>query len=319
MTADVSRLPLFGVNLPWIDGAYGHDLAPSARNPTWPCDFDAMRSYAPLIRANDLGFRAVRIWLCENGEGIVCEDGKPAAVHERLLESVTVMQECARMLGMGIYWTLLDGNSWKRENDDLTHAILSDEDHCARFAEKVAAPLARKMDPDVTFAVEIVNEPEALSPNCVKEDPVAWNVLGRSIRTIGDAVRGVRAKTMVTSGTGHVYLRELVRAETGVGAYDVHVYHVTGGIPSREELAERSGDARIATRAIPLILGEGGVFEGGTDDPTIPNYLFNARLLGYDAAFIWQLDKLLLEKDGAFTPLGRTVRTTLEDIATGRR
>jgi hypothetical protein len=299
-------LPLFGVNLPWIDGAYGHDLAPSARNPTWPCDFDAMRSYAPLIRANDLGFRAVRIWLCENGEGIVCEDGKPAAVHERLLESVTVMQECARMLGMGIYWTLLDGNSWKRENDDLTHAILSDEDHCARFAEKVAAPLARKMDPDVTFAVEIVNEPEALSPNCVKEDPVAWNVLGRSIRTIGDAVRGVRAKTMVTSGTGHVYLRELVRAETG-------------GIPSREELAERSGDARIATRAIPLILGEGGVFEGGTDDPTIPNYLFNARLLGYDAAFIWQLDKLLLEKDGAFTPLGRTVRTTLEDIATGRR
>ena len=316
MTAE---LPLFGVNVPWIDGAYGHDLAPNERNPTWPCDFDAMRSYLPLIRASDIGFRAVRIWLCENGEGIALERGKPARPHERLIESVKVIQECARMLGMGVYWSLLDGNSWKREGDDLTHAILSDEDACARFAENVAAPLAAVFDPEVTFAIEIVNEPEALSPNCVKEDPVAWHALGRSIRTIGDAVRAAHRGAKVTSGTGHVYLRELVRAETGVDAYDVHVYHVTGGIPSREELAERSGDARIASRAIPLILGEGGVFENGDADPTIPNYLFNARLLGYDAAFIWQLDKLLLEKDGAFTPLARTVRTTLEDIASGRR
>jgi hypothetical protein len=223
------------------------------------------------------------------------------------------------MLGMGVYWSLLDGNSWKREGDTLTHAILTDEDACARFAENVAAPLAAAFDPDITFAIEVVNEPEALSPNCVKEDAVPWRVLGRSIRRIGDAVRGAHRGAKVTSGTGHVYLPEFVRAETGVDAYDVHVYHVTGGIASREELAERSGDMRIAKREIPLILGEGGVFEGGDDDPTIPNYLFNARLLGYDAAFIWQLDKLLLEKDGKLTPLARTVRTTLGDIAAGRR
>jgi hypothetical protein len=278
-----------------------------------------MRSYLPLIRASDIGFGAVRIWLCENGEGIVLENGKPARPHERLIESMTVMQECARMLGMAVYWTLLDGNSWKREYDDLTHAILSDADTCARFAEKIAAPLVAKMDPDVTFAVEVVNEPEALSPNCVKEDPLAWHVLGRSIRKIGDAIRSARKGTMVTSGTGHVYLDQIVRAEMGLDAYDVHFYHPSGGIATREELAERSGDARIATREMRLILGEGGVFEGDTDDPTIPNYLFNARLLGYDAAFIWQLDKLLMEKDGAFTPLARTVRTTLEDIAAGRR
>jgi hypothetical protein len=315
MTAE--SLPLFGVNLAWIDGAYGHDLAPNERNPTWPCDFDTMRSYLPLIRANDIGFRAARIWLCENGEGIVLEGGKPARPHERLIESITVMQECARMLGMGLYWTLLDGNSWKRENDDLTHAILTDADACARFAENVAAPIAAKLDPDITFAIEVVNEPEALSPNCVKEGPVPWHVLGRSIRTIGDAVRAAHPGVKVTSGTGHVYLQELVRAETGVDAYDVHVYHVTGGIPSREELAERSGDARIATRAVPLYLGEAGVVDGGEDDPTISNYLNNAVKLGYDAAFVWQLDKLLV-RDGNLTPLARTIRSNLADLAAGR-
>jgi len=313
------ELPIFGVNLPWLEGAYGHDLAPSARNPTWPCSFDAMRSYLPLIRASDIGFRAVRIWLCENGEGIVLEDGKPARPHEQLIESITVIQECARMLGMAVYWTLLDGNTWKREQDDLTHSILTDAETCARFAEKVAAPIVAKLDPEVTFAVEVVNEPEALSPNCVKEDPVPWHVLGRSIRTIGDAIRATRKGTMVTSGTGHVYLDQIVRAEMGIDAYDVHFYHPSGGIATREELAQRSGDARIATREMPLILGEAGVFEGDTDDPTIPNYLFNAKENGYDAAFIWQLDKLLLEKGGAFTPLARVVRTALEDIAAGRR
>jgi len=305
--------PLFGVNLPWLDGAYGHDLAPNARFPTWPCEFDAMRSYLPLIRAADIGFGAVRVWLCENGEGIVVEDERPVRPHERLMESITILEECARMLGVRVYWTLLDGNSWKREGDALTHAVLADEDACARFAENVAAPIVAKLDPNVTFAVEVVNEPEALSPNCVKEDPVPWRVLGRSIRVIGDAVRGAQRGVTVTAGTAHVYLPELGRAETGVGAYDVHVYHKTGGLPSRQELAEAAGDARIRTREIPLILGEGGIFQKEPADPLIPNYLFNAKKLGYDAAFIWQLDKLLLDA-GNLTETARTVRKTLQDI-----
>lgn len=305
---------IFGVNLPWLDAAYGHDLAPNERFPTWPCDFDTMRSYLPLIRAKDIGFGAVRVWLCENGEGIVTENGRPAKPHERLLESVAVIQECARMLGLGVYWTLLDGNSWKREGDALTHAILTDEDTCARFAENVAAPLVAKLDPAVTFAVEVVNEPESLSPNCVKdESAVAWHVLGRSIRVIGDAVRSAQRGVTVTAGTAHVYLAQLGRAETSVDAYDVHVYHKTGGLPSREELAEAAGDARIATRAVPLILGEGGIFQKEPADPLIPNYLFNAKKLGYDAAFIWQLDKLLVEA-GNLTETARTVRNTIKQI-----
>src|SRR5207302_4000402 len=134
------------------------------------------------------------------------EAAKHGRLPERLLERVAVIQGCARMLGMSVYWTLLDGNAWKREGDALTHAILTDADTCARFAENVAAPLVSRLDPDVTFAVEVVNEPEALSPNCVKEDPVAWHVLGRSIRTIGDAVRATKPGTTVTAGTNHVYL-----------------------------------------------------------------------------------------------------------------
>lgn len=311
-------LPLFGVNVPWLDGAYGHDLSVNERFPTWPCEFHAMRSYLPLIHAADLGFGAVRVWLCENGEGILTENGRPKKPHERLIESVTVIEECARHLGLGVYWTLLDGNSWKREGDTLTHTIVTNEDACARFAENVAAPLVAKLDPAVTFAVEIVNEPEALSPNCVKEDAVPWHVLGRSIRVIGDAVRAARPGVTVTSGTGHVYLPQLCRAEPGLDAYDVHVYHKTGGLPSRAELASATGDARIGSGEVAVIAGECGAAEGEDDDPALLNYLFNATKLGYDAAFLWKLEGSFITRDNHLTTFARKTRDVMRQVATGK-
>jgi len=323
-------VPLFGVNLPWLDGAYGHDLAPNELRPTWPCDFDALRAYLPLIQAHDLGFRAVRVWLCENGEGIVTEDGRPARPHPKLIEGVSVLQECARLLGLQVYWTLLDGNSWKREGDSLTHAILSDADACARFAECVAAPLARRFDPDVTYGVEIVNEPEALSPNCVREgESVSWQVLGRSIRRIGDAVRAALPGAMVTTGTYHVYLPQLWHAEPGIDAVDVHVYHPTGGLPSREELATKVGDRRIADGTLPLIAGECGMPPESPPEAerALTYYLYNAKELHYDAAFLWRLEgPLVTEVDGSavggtsrtpamhFTELGGRVRAILGQL-----
>src|SRR5450631_3814174 len=220
MTGEGARRPaLFGINLPWLDGAYGHDLAPHELRPGWPCEFEALRAYRPLVEASDLGFEAVRIWLCENAEGIVTQGGQPARPHAQLLEGIDVLQECARLLGLRIYWSLLDGNSWKREEDTLTHAILSDADACARFADEVAAPIARRLDPDVTFAIEVVNEPEALSPSCVTGgDGVPWAVLGRSVRRIGDAIRGAMPGALVTAGTLHVYLPDLFRGEPALDA-----------------------------------------------------------------------------------------------------
>jgi len=311
--------PLFGINLPWLDGAYGHDLAPNELRPTWPCDFAALRAYLPMVQAADLDFSAVRVWLCENGEGIVTESGRPKRPHPRLIEGVDVLQECARVLGLRVYWTLLDGNSWKREGDSLTHAILSDADACASFAECVAAPLAEKLDPAVTFGVEVVNEPEALSPNCVREgESVPWHVLGRSIRLVGDAVRAALPGAMVTTGTYHVYLPQLCRAEPGIDAVDVHVYHPKGGLPSREELAAATGDRRIANGTLPLIAGECGIVDAPPEEQrALTHYLYNAKQLGYSAAFLWRLEGPLVtdtshERD--FTELGCRVRAILAQL-----
>ena len=68
-----------------------------------------------------------------------------------------------------------------------------------------------------------------------------------------------------------------------VDAVDLHVYHPTGGLPSRADLPVDIG-------SLPLWAGECGCLESGDDDAQHQlNYLFNARTLGYDAAFLWKL------------------------------
>src|SRR5688572_12094008 len=115
---------LLGVNLPYLYGSYGHDLAPSARFPDWPCDFDLMKAYRPLLEAKALGLGAVRIWLCEGAEGILVDGTRSIGPHPKLLESITLLQEAAALIGVRIYWTLLDANSAARDRDEITRSIL---------------------------------------------------------------------------------------------------------------------------------------------------------------------------------------------------
>jgi hypothetical protein len=312
---------LFGVNLPWLDGAYGHDMAPNERVPDWPVQFTPLGAYRPVVEARELGFAAVRIWLCENGEGLVTTGGLPARAHPHLVEAVKVLQECAALLGVRVYWTLLDGNAWRREGDTLTHAVLSDPEACARFAEGVAAPLAAILDPEVTFAVEVVNEPEALSPSCVKpsREGVPWEVLARSIRRIGDAIRAARPGTPVTAGTLHDYLPALFQADPALDAVDLHAYHPTAGLPSRAELARYMNDGRLLDGTIPLIAGECGIPDDAPPEalPALKNYVYNAEKHGYDAAFLWKLEGALINvqsPDRHVTELGSHLRAILGQV-----
>jgi hypothetical protein len=298
---------LFGVNLPWFFGAYGHDLAPSEHHPDWGSDFDALRLFRPLIEAHRMGFAAVRVWLCENGEGIVTRDGLIDAVHPALLDGVRAIQQSTRLLGLRVYWTLLDGNSWQREGDVLTHAIVSDPEQSARFVERVAVPLAEQLDPEVTVAVEMINEPEAMTPECYggRGLTIPWARIGAFLRTSGGAVRAARPGIAITAGTGYEFLPRLWRANPRLDAIDVHAYHRTAGLPSRADLLAYVGDERLGDPPLPLICGECGIPDGAPviEHLQLQNYLFNAETGGYDAAFLWRLEKVLVDTEDPSRPL----------------
>ena len=313
---------LFGINLPWFFGSYGHDLAVNPNVPDWGCDFNAFKSYRPLIEAREIGFGAVRIWLCERAEGVVVRDGEIVGVHPKLLESIRVLQECAHLVGVRIYWTLLDGNSWKREQDALTHRIISDADQTARFAEHVVVPIVKLLDPQISVALEVINEPETMTSECVHGDgeiTVPWSDLGRAIRVIGDASRAERSRLAITAGTMHVFLPSLWKSEPRLDAIDIHMYHRTGGLPSRSDLANYVGDPRITTSEIPLIAGECGLPDDvDSEGPArLVDYLHNAQQNHYLAAFLWRLEGSLVaqEPSRTLTPAAGLVRLALRELS----
>lgn len=319
MTTDRKRA-LRGVNVCYLRGDYGHDLAPNPRFPTWPVSFEAMASYRPLIEARELGFRAVRLWLCENAEGLVVEDGAVVGVHDDLLRALDVIQEAATLHGLKLYPTLLDGNAWPREEDPITRSILADPEQAARFAERVVRPIVAQLDPALLVALEIVNEPETATAECMKPEetslePVPWAAIGKAIQICGDAARAERS-LLVSTGTGHVFLPSLWKSGPALDLVDVHVYHPTAGLPSREQLAEYLGDERLLDPSLPLIAGEAGIpKEDGADEAGLTNYVYNADRLGYDALFLWQLDGALRSGEGrerTTTALGDQVRHTLK-------
>ena len=297
-------MTLFGVNVPFLGGEYGHDLAPNGRHPSWPCSFDALDAYAPLIEARRNGFSAVRMWLCENAEGIVVDaSGRISGVHPKLIESVQIIDEAAALHGLRMYWTLLDGNACAREGDPITRSILTEEDQLARFAERVVAPLVRVMNPEHTFAVEVINEPETSTRGCLEPDaevePIAWSAIGRAIRIVKRAIVAEH-ELLVSSGTMHVFLDALIASDPELTAIDIHVYHPNGGLPSRADLAAYVGSEALLDESLPLIGGELGIpKDPGPETPaSLTNYLYNARTLGYTAAFLWQLEGDLIDKSG---------------------
>ncbi len=194
---------IHGINLPYFFEDYGHDLAPNVVLAMGPRKVDPMRIYAALLAARERGFRAVRVWLCENAEGILMDAGVISGAHPVLVESVAIIQECASLSGLRLYWTLLDGHSCRRTGDQVSKAILTMHDETGRFAERVAAPLVRRLDSGLTLAVEVVNEPEALSTDGSSSgsSTADWQALGVAIRTIADAVRAEHGRTLVTAGS----------------------------------------------------------------------------------------------------------------------
>jgi len=280
-----------GINLPVLMGAYNHDLAPNQAYHDWGHEFGPLLGCRYLSICRVLGFAAVRIWLCENREGIRTDrQDHIVGTAPELLDAVACLQEGAAVAGLQLYWSLLDGNSFSQNGDRLTRRIASDPDQAARFAERVVSPLAAAMDPQVTFAVETVSEPENLSRQVLPEAGVPWERITQSVRTMRDALHAGLSGVPVTCGVEPAYLPGLLGgakagSDAPVDAVDLHFYHPDGGLPSREDLPVDIGD-------LPLWAGECGLsHRHGQKSPRyLLHYLYNARELGYRAAFLWKLE-----------------------------
>ena len=312
---------LLGANLPYFLGSYAHDLAKNPRFPDWPCDFRDVPAYGAMLEARSIGLEAVRVWLCEGAEGIeVDEKGRITGVRAELLDRVKQLEEGALVAGVRIYFGLLDANSALRDDDGVTYSIFADADQTRRFAELVAAPIARILDERVSIALEVVNEPETLTPDCPDEpksssaSPLSWQSMGSAINTIRSAIAAAKPDLLVTAGTTHAFLPKLWKSGANLHAVNIHVYHANGGLPSRKDLAAYVGDEHMLQ--LPLFAGECGIPKvPGPEEPfSLANFLYNADKNDYQAAFLWKLEGDLIDtgpKQRPPTELALAVKKTM--------
>jgi len=207
-------------------------------------------------------------------------DGIISGLNPVLVESIAIIQECASLAGLRLYWTLLDGHSYKRTHDLLSRAMLTEPNQTARFAELVAAPLTRRLDPRLTIAIEVVNEPEALmaSEAIANRDLAVWHGYGVAIRTIADAIRSERPGTLVTSGADRQILSKLWANTSGLDAIDVHI-KAGMPLPSRADIMNELAIPAREADSIPLIAGCRG------------NPAVTANRDDYRAIFQWRLEE----------------------------
>jgi hypothetical protein len=209
-----------------------------------------------------------------------------------LIDAVEAVQDGARLLGLRLAWSLLDGNAWRRNGDALTGLVAADRGEALRFAERVAAPIAGALDPELTFALEVFNEPESLSAEVHGEAGLPWETIVASIKAVRSVLHQAIPGVPVTCGTQAVFLPGLLAGvgpgreeEAPVDAVDLHVYHPDGGLPARADLPVDIG-------RLPLWAGECGLSHRGAPGESgyLTHYLYNARALGYRAVFLWKLE-----------------------------
>ncbi len=307
--------PVRGVNLPWFNGACGHDFGHLPAHPDWAVAFDRKDMADTLDDIKAMNVNVVRIWVFESMEGLVFDrrTGLVTGIEPMLLDNFDTTRSLARERGIYLYLCLT--NDVINTCAELkVRDMVRDADARRAWIEKVVKPFARhyKDDPAI-FAVDVFNEPE-------------YNVAGRRgnhgdkgynwqemRRFLGETVRAVHAvdpKRLVSCGSGwHAESNVKAGVYSGLGLdfYDYHQYDDDGSLVPAKDLHV----------GLPVLIGECGQGKRERDDETqrraVEAFLRNARNQGYAGAVIWSYGSgdphRLLRYDG-----GRNWRPAAEAV-----
>jgi SAM-dependent methyltransferase len=304
-----------GVNLPWLRGRYGNDLAPSPYHPEWGHAFDRAAARRVLEDVAAIGFTAVRFWLFEQSEGLVL-DGRHRVLGLRpeFVEHFLVLQDLLREQGLVGYWTLLDGNAVHYGQDPALHRLLDSPDHREAFADQALAPLGRLVDEATCYGIDLMNEPEAcLGGTTPSGDLLTWPTVYGLLERCAGAVRGSRPGLPLSCGSGwwgDALIVEDRYEGLGLEFFDYHHYGRAGQLQPAAAVAPAQG----------CLLGEWSATS--RDSPAEPSEtvagLREIERLGYDGVLLWRYGDQggpasLVERPGNWREAARQLHHYLQD------
>jgi hypothetical protein len=297
--------PEVGINLPWLFGAYGHDLGPNQATPDWPVSYDARPLEELLDFLSGFGIRLIRFWLFEQAEGLLTDGhARVTDVDAVFLKNLSNLCQQLKHRGFRVYWTLLDANGIYRNNDHVTRSIMTDP-VCADAFGQTALATVLPIVKDVAWGIDICNEPEAAISGMHgngTDSGSGWDEVAGALEIVTAHVRRLCPNLMISIGSGyseHRNLRDLPVYRRLGGNLDFLDYHTYQ--PGRRILHRRSCVAPWSENR-PFVLGEVGaaVTEEQRDSPAawrnaqaeLAFKLHRLVDMQYSAAFLWYLSSL---------------------------
>jgi hypothetical protein len=289
-----------GVNLPWLEGAYGHDLGINQSCPEWPIAFDPAKLDPVLDCFSSFGLTLLRTWICEQGEGLhYNDDHLVTGVDSAFLENLEGLAILLQRRGFLVYWTLLDANAPYRNADFVTLRILTDRSAMEAFCDRVLPaiiPLIRGS----AWAIDLCNEPEAIVRGRFgngTQQGVDWSAVVPNLTLLADRVRALAPGIRISVGSGFTEQvnwrdnRAFFEFGLKLDFLDYHSYKKGSVIaPHTACLNDMTCDMSVVLGElgyqVPAPLrGDHAAWQRGQRE--LSAKLHRAANLGYKAAFLW--------------------------------
>ena len=281
---------IFGANLAWLDGKYGHDL----KRPLSEESRQNITEYFNKM-SNLFNCHIVRVWVFEACEGLTFNSGR-VEMESEMENSIRFIQRIAHQQNLSIYWCLLSSHpqhnreAFQRDIEIIRSA--SSPQDCSFLNSALHYFIdALRQQPNVNnfpnvFAIDVMNEPEKY----ISEGGLTWNDIQNFIGASCNAIKNYSGNKLLVScgSTGGGWVNDSLEntivkyKELGLDFYDYHKYDNAG--------LEKTFDQLNLDK--PCIIGEFGQDKNSSwnDDLQVRvanNFIEQSWHLGYAGCLIW--------------------------------
>ncbi|KAJ7088946.1 glycoside hydrolase superfamily [Mycena epipterygia] len=277
-----------GINQPWGNNQYGHWLSSSIQGYT--AVYSSSDMAATFAAAKDIGAEWVRIWLFEDGQGLVVDsNGYVTGLKSDFETNFNDVLSHAAANGIKVYPTFFN---YAPDTTDFPIAnFFTDSNAQNALLNNLIKPFIKTYGSNSNIAAfQLYNELNGIANPYFSGYVINQAVAKAWVTSTTAAIKSVNSAAKVS--VSQIYINDAYHAVgvsnvdyigTGVDFYDIHIYSDNGAeIPA----------ASAFNLDKPVYLGEFGENTGEGDqhqNDVIYNFFVAAKAGGWAGAFYWNL------------------------------
>src|SRR4051794_15720634 len=145
---------IHGINVPWIDGQYDHDIGVNPQHPSWGTTYNSARTQAVFADVAKMKANVARVWLFENLEGLQFDSaGNVSGLDPTFVNNLDDLVRIAGQNHVYLYLSFINTLATTKPG------IVTDAAQRSAYLKNAVAPIVQRYKGLSTiFAFEVGNE-----------------------------------------------------------------------------------------------------------------------------------------------------------------